>query len=63
MKTELLFAKLRNVHFLATIFNTAFARHCSELRHNADYEICRDARCKIAWFFERWLWYGNYRSL
>ena len=37
-------------------FLFAFNRHINDL-HNADYEVCRDWLCRLAWWLEWWLWH------
>ena len=46
------------MRFWAHIFNWAFGRHVSNL-HNADYEVCRDPLCWVAYRLELLVWGGQ----
>ena len=42
------------------LFGWAFLRHEDhESQTNADYEVCSNPICRIAWWLENWLWYGG----
>jgi len=49
---------MRNNLLLSKLFSFAFDRHIANC-HNADYEVCRHWLCRVAWFVEKWLWYGG----
>ena len=42
----------------ARFFSWVFERHITHA-HNASYDVCPHWLCRIAWFAERWLWYGG----
>ncbi len=44
----------------STFFHWAYFRHINNHdRNNADYEVCRNLICRLAWALENWLWYGG----
>ena len=49
---------LNNSVFLSKAFSYPFNRHCERL-HNASYDVCHHWLCRIAFFVEKWLWYGG----
>ena len=38
-------------------FQCGLEHHCTY--HYSDYDVCSHWLCRIAWFAERWLWYGG----
>jgi len=49
---------LQGSQWLSRIFSAVFARHQGQ-RHNADYAVCVDSACRLAWALENWLWYNG----
>ena len=48
---------MRRSLLLSRIFSAVFEHHCTY--HYSDYDVCSHWLCRIAWFAERWLWYGG----
>jgi hypothetical protein len=59
---------LNNNVFLSEIFSAANDYHCcmqhspakaDRVEHRGSYDVCRHWLCRIAFFVEKWLWYGG----
>ena len=46
---------------LHRLFVWTWERHMARCRPIGDYEVCQCPLCRLAWWLERWLWYGGER--
>ena len=49
---------LNNNVFLSRVFSAVNDYH-SRKRHNASYDVCRHWLCRVAFWLEKWVWYGG----
>ena len=47
---------------LSDLFNWAWQRHLDKRHFCGEYEVCGNPVCWVAWFLEKWLWYGGMRD-